>query len=146
MVNDFEVRRLEIEDYGKGFLKTLQNLTVVGEVSRALFDEIFGEISRSFGFYNIFVAEREGEVIGTITLLVERKFIHAGGRAGHIEDLSVRAGFEKRGIGTALVERAVEEAKTRGCYKVVLDCSERNAPFYEKRGFRRDGLEMRMDF
>jgi glucosamine-phosphate N-acetyltransferase len=25
--------------------------------------------------------------------------------------------------------------KTVGCYKVILDCSEKNVPFYEKCGF-----------
>ena len=42
-------------------------------------------------------------MIGATTLLVEQKFIHSGGKAGHIEDVVTRKGFEGLGIGSALI-------------------------------------------
>jgi N-acetylglutamate synthase-like GNAT family acetyltransferase len=84
-------------------------------------------------------------VIGTASLLVEQKFIHQGGMVGHIEDVSVRLGYEKMGVGTALVRHATEQARKLGCYKVILDCSENLIPFYESLGFRCHAVQMRTE-
>jgi len=34
-----------------------------------------------------------------------------------------------------------QEAKDKGCYKVILDCEERNAGFYAKCGYARRGVQ-----
>ena len=95
---------------------------------------------------HIFVAKTsEGNIIGTTTLLVEQKFIHGGGRVGHIEDVSVRKGHEGKGVGSSLVKRVLDEARIFGCYKVILDCSDKNVPFYERLGFYLQENEMRFD-
>ena len=33
-----------------------------------------------------------------------------------------------------------------GCYKVILDCSEGNVPFYERCGFQRKEVQMAVHF
>jgi len=33
-----------------------------------------------------------------------------------------REGFEGNGVGKALMNAAIEEAKNCGCYKIILDC------------------------
>jgi glucosamine-phosphate N-acetyltransferase len=84
--------------------------------------------------------------VGTATLLVEQKFIHHGGKVGHIEDVAVHRDRQLRGIGTRLVKHATEEARKLGCYKVILDCFERLAPFYARLGYRTFNVGMRNDF
>ena len=37
-------------------------------------------------------------IIGSTTLLIEQKFIHDGGKVGHIEDVVTRKGYEGFGI------------------------------------------------
>jgi glucosamine-phosphate N-acetyltransferase len=95
--------------------------------------------------HRIFVAidKETSEVIGATTLLVEQKFIHSGGKAGHIEDVVTRKGFEGLGIGSALINHALHFAETVGCYKVVLDCSDANIRFYQKTGFKVHETAMR---
>ncbi|MFA5052149.1 MAG: GNAT family N-acetyltransferase [Patescibacteria group bacterium] len=97
--------------------------------------------------HRIFVAldKATKEVIGLITLLIEPKFIHDCGKMGHIEDVVVREGFEGRGVGGALVQRATDEAKKEGCYRIRLFCSDRNVSFYEKAGFKRHENGMQID-
>lgn len=92
-----------------------------------------------------FIARHDGRTVGTASLLVEQKFIHQGGKVGHIEDVATRKGYEGQGIGKRLLEHAVHEAWNAGCYKVILDCSEENRPFYEHCGFRAHEIEMRID-
>ena len=97
---------------------------------------------REVATYGYFEDDR---LVGTISLLIEQKFIHKGGRAGHIEDVAVRSDCGGRGIGQALVAHAVGKCRERGCYKVILDCAENLVDFYGKSGFREAGVFMRLD-
>lgn len=141
----YTIREIELYDIKKGFLNVLTNLSEVGDLN--LHDALkILEIIKRNPFHKIFVAVDDGcEVIGTITLLVEPKFIHVGGFVAHIEDVVVRKGYERKGIGRALMRTAIEHAKELGCYKCILACNESVAGFYEKLGFRRHEIEMRMD-
>ena len=55
-----------------------------------------------------------------------------------LEDLFVREDSRADGLGSALVEQALERARQRGCARVELDVNEANAPalaLYERFGF-----------
>lgn len=91
------------------------------------------------------VAVRSDDVIGTASLLCERKFLHKGGLAGHIEDVAVHPDHQKKGVGKSLVLHLLERARERGCYKVVLDCKPALDTFYERCGFKDAGYQMRYD-
>jgi glucosamine-phosphate N-acetyltransferase len=89
--------------------------------------------------HKIFVAEDDSDskVVGTITLLIEPKFINKGMQVGYIEDVSVRKEYEGLGIGSKLVTYATTYAiSIEGCRKVLLYCSEKTKPFYEKLGYQ----------
>ena len=144
---DFEVREISDTDLQRGFFETLSNLTDVGKISEDHENakKVLHEI-RSYPFYKVFVAaKKDGEIIGTNTLLIEQKFIHNGGKVGHIEDVATKNGYEGMGIGRALVGTSLRFAAQMKCYKVILDCSEKNVPFYKKIGFKEYGLSMRYD-
>jgi hypothetical protein len=44
-----------------------------------------------------------------------------------------------------LLRHAVEEARSLGCYKVILNCRDELVSFYERFGFHRHDNGMRMD-
>ena len=141
----FSVRELEEKDLQNGFIETLNFLRTVGNLSDSQLKTIFKKI-KSNPDNKIFVAvDEDGKVMGATTLIIEQKFIHEGGKVGHIEDVVTHKDFRKMGIGKALIERALEVAKAAGCYKVILNCVEENLPFYGKLGFHKHGLEMRLD-
>jgi glucosamine-phosphate N-acetyltransferase len=140
-VDTASIRELVPDDLDSGFLETLNNLLpgtscLDTSSARTLLAEI-----RSNPLHRIFVAaipQRQGTrevVVGTTTLLVEPKFIFNGGRVGHIEDVSIRRGYENMGLGRRLVLHATQVATQMGCVKIVLDCSEETMPFYEKLGY-----------
>jgi glucosamine-phosphate N-acetyltransferase len=133
------VREIVQEDLNRGFLESLDNLIPgTSELKNERTQQLMNEI-QSNPLHRIFVASKpkgnEEQVVGTTTLLVEPKFIFKGGRVGHIEDVSVRKGFERMGIGAKLVRHADKVAKAMGCTKLVLDCSDQNIRFYEKLGY-----------
>lgn len=142
----YVVRELTVEDHEllPSLFETLENLRSVGELSGAQADEVLARIIIQDG--HLFAAiDPQAGVIGAATLLVEQKFIRQGALCGHIEDVAVRKGFEGKGVASALMERALSYAKERGCYKVILDCSEKLVPFYKKFGFKELDRHMRLD-
>jgi glucosamine-phosphate N-acetyltransferase len=130
-------------DLKKGFLETLSSLADA-DMSYEEALKVFQ--SRLRAGQRTYVAKIDDRVVGTATLLVERKFIHHGGLVGHIEDVAVHKDFQRRGIGTSLVRHITEEARKLGCYKVILNCFEHVAPFYMRLGYRRHDLGLRIDW
>ena len=137
----------------KGFLEVLKNLLQV-DIDNEHANKILQKIM-SNPLHKIFIAEEEEHnsknqkkiVVGTITLLIEPKFINGGMTVGYIEDVSVRQGYEGLGIGSQLVTYATNDAVLHeGCRKILLYCSENNMPFYEKLGYKRDADTYVMKF
>ena len=89
-----------------------------------------------------FVAISKNEVIGTVTLIIENKFIHNCGIAAHLEDLVVSSKHRKKGIGTALIEHCIKEAKRYKCYKLILNCTKELKKYYKKCGLHKSAIQM----
>jgi glucosamine-phosphate N-acetyltransferase len=141
-----EIEEIDIES--GGLLEVLENLAPVGGLSKPAAKAILKEI-KSNPLHRIFVAvvqdgRNQGLIIGTTTLLVEPKFIFGGGRVAHIEDVAVRAEYQRKGIGFKLVNYATEQAAIMRCIRTVLDCSDENSPFYEKIGYSYHGNSMKI--
>lgn len=71
----------------------------------------------------IFVGEREGEIIGAVTVA-----FHPGLPAGrgHVSDLLVAASWRRQGIGTQLLQTAEQEVRRRGLRECTLDVDATN--------------------
>ena len=141
---DLIIRELEEKDFKNGFLTTLDVLRETSSMSEGKALEIFKKI-KSNPEHIIIIAEIEGKVIGSTTLLIEPKFIHQGGVVGHIEDVVVDKKFQGKKIGEKIIIQVLEIAKNHGCYKTILDCSDSVKPFYEKLGFKHNSNELRFD-
>ena len=131
------IQEIEYNDIDKGFLEVLNNL-VPPDIDNEFAKEILKEIKLN-PLHKIFVAKDDitNIIVGTTTLIIEPKFINKGMRVGYIEDVSVRKGYAGLGIGRQIIEYATNNAMTiQQCKKVLLYCSEKNKPFYEKMGYK----------
>ncbi len=75
------------------------------------------------------VAFEDDEIIGLITYRIIRN---------EMEILSLDSLAENRGIGTALLDQAVREAREQGCSRIMLITTNDNLHalgFYQRRGF-----------
>lgn len=138
------IRELQEADLTRCLSDTLASLAEVG-LTAAEMREVLHERLRSGTHTYVAVDPAMNEVVGTASLVIERKFIHRGGRVGHVEDVSVRKGYRGQGIASALVGHALSEARRLGCYKVILNCFEQLAPLYASLGFRQHDIGMRID-
>lgn len=77
-------------------------------------------------------------VIGTVTLVIEMKFIHTLGLRGRVTDLVVDTKSRGCGVGTALAKYALELARDLGIYKVSMACVDSLVTFAEGSGFPKD--------
>ena len=143
----FLVRRIKEVDFENGFFETLSNLTTVGDIRINEYrKEIINRILDDQNYIIIVAEEQENHtIIGTATLLIEQKFIHDGGKVGHIEDVATRAGYEGIGVGKKIIQRLIEISKDLKCYKIILDCDDKVIGFYEKLGFKKKAVMMRLD-
>ena len=138
------IRELQKEDLWNGFLTSLDSLREASNIDKSKADEIFDKINSNKD-YIIAVAEVDGKIVGSTTLLIEQKFIHDGGLVGHIEDVVVDKKFQGQKIGEKIMKFLLEKSQNRGCYKTILDCTDDVKPFYEKLGFKVIANEMRYD-
>ncbi|MEU4745777.1 GNAT family N-acetyltransferase [Actinosynnema sp. NPDC023658] len=86
------------------------------------------------------VAERDGEVVGTLQLTVLRGLSRRGASRAQIEAVRVASGARGQGLGEELVRWAIDEAKARGCAVVQLTSDKSRVAahrFYLRLGFTR---------
>lgn len=143
-MTDVKIREIEKNDLEKGFLTSLDSLRKASDLESGKAKEIFDNI-KSNPYHRIFVAITDEKIVGSTTLFIEPKFIHKGGFVGHIEDVVIDKQYQGKGIGEKLIKAALDFAKSNGCYKTILDCSEDVMPFYEKIGFKKHSNAMRFD-
>jgi len=65
----------------------------------------------------------------------------------YLHQLAVLKTYRKRGIGTALIYAVENEAKKKGCTRVILDCmQEKELPaYYESLGYHIDRIEEKIN-
>ena len=67
---------------------------------------------------------------------------------GLLEDVYVSENNRGKGLGTKLVKQVIEEAKDRGCYKLIATSRKSRSKvhqLYNRLGFQEYGLEFRID-
>lgn len=137
------VRTFQTGDCEKGLVEALRALSPV-DIHDVILE---GTLRTRRPYHQTFVAEdtETGLIIGTASLLIERKPTHKGQEVGHIEDVAVVGPWQGMGVGALLVAACKAEAVNHRCRKIVLECSEEKVGFYEREGFRRSGVAMRLD-
>jgi ADP-ribose pyrophosphatase YjhB (NUDIX family)/GNAT superfamily N-acetyltransferase len=99
--------------------------------------------------HTLLVAERDGQVVGTLQLSIIPGLARRGALRGQLEAVRVAEGQRGQGLGEVMVRWAVEESRRRGCALVQLttDKSRTDAHrFYERLGFERthEGMKLRL--
>lgn len=105
-------------------------------------------MSEQPGCYSLKITAGENDVVfGWAILCIIANDRHAEPYA-LLENVYVEMEHRGKGIGKKLINLLIEEAKNRGCYK-LLATSRRTKPevhaLYEKFGFKNWGVEFRMD-
>jgi GNAT superfamily N-acetyltransferase len=98
----------------------------------------------------VYVAEAGGEVVGTFQLTFIRQLSYGGCLVAQVESVHVHSHARSRGVGQAMLEWAIAEARRRGALRIQLTSNLRRSRahrFYERLGFRatHQGMKLYLD-
>lgn len=82
-----------------------------------------------------YVLTLDNLIVSTATIIFENKLRYQK-PCCHIEDVGVHPDFRKKGYGKMIVDHCIMVAKSEGCYKIKLCCSDKNVVFYNKSDFK----------
>jgi GNAT superfamily N-acetyltransferase len=108
---------------------------------------IFKKMSQ-YPDYHIYMAKINNEVIGSFALLIMDNLAHFGTPSAIVEDVVVAENFQNLGIGKLMMEFAMQKAREKGCYKMVLSSNLKRTyahRFYERLGFEKHGFSFKID-
>ena len=103
----------------------------------AEYSRLFDEIQAMPG-HELVVVEEDGEVVGTMVLLIVPNLSHQAMPWAYVENMVVDSARQRKGYGRLLMDHAFDRARAEGCYKVQLASTDtRDAAhlFYESQGF-----------
>ena len=84
----------------------------------------------------------ENKIIGAGTIFKINK-LH-NNPVGQIEDVIVNDNFRGRGYGKLIIDELINIGLNDfKCYKIILNCLDKNIKFYEKCNFEEVGVEMK---
>ena len=104
---------------------------------RRVLAQIMADPARS-----LLVAELDGELVGTVDVLIAPNLTHHAQPWALVENVVVAERARRRGAGRALMLRAIAIARDAGCYKVnLISGNERTGAheFYRSLGFEAIG-------
>ena len=103
----------------------------------------YREVVKNDEMGTVLVAEEEGDVIGVLTLSYPVA-IRCAGVYTCIEEFIVSERARGKGVGGQLIEAAIAEAASRGCYEIqVNNPSELGYPVYLEHGFKDIGKHLK---
>lgn len=95
------------------------------------------------------VADGGNEVIGVLQITFTPYLTHQGGWRATIEGVRTSASSRGKGVGTKLINYAIQRAEERGCHLVQLTTDKQRPDairFYEKLGFQatHEGMKLKL--
>lgn len=142
---DLSIRLATVEDlpevlrlYGESGLARDSSLTLTDA-------EQWFQRLHQYPNYRLWIAalqELDDRRVGTFALLIMDNLVHHSSPSGIVEGVAVDPEFQGRGIGRRMMQVAMAQCRTAGCYKLNLSTNLRRKDahaFYESLGFQKHG-------
>jgi len=103
----------------------------------------------SSGIFIAWLAIANNEIIATsglITIQRQPQLWNISGQEAYIMNMYTKPVWRRKGIGTAILEKLIEEAKKRGVEAIKLHATPIGKTLYEKRGFKMGHPDMYLYF
>jgi len=137
-----DIKTLELNETNYNEIINLYNYFSINDKTILDLKNLKSLIERLPKNHNIFLYLENNIIVGGITLIIEEKIIHSGGKVGHIEDFVVLDIYRNKGIGSLLYNYVKILCEQNKCYKIILDCNELIENYYIKKGFIKKGSYM----
>lgn len=87
---------------------------------------------------HLLVIEEDGKCVSSVQMAIIESLTHNVRPFAVVENVVTHASYRNKGYASALLEKATEIAKERGCYKIFLETGsnkESTLNFYKNNGF-----------
>ena len=125
------IRKLQITDYPK-IIILLAQLTQTPPISRELYQKQFNKLNVNDLHL---VIEKEGEIIGYGSIIIDFKFYRNCKNIGHIEDIVIDNKQRGKGYAKIIMNNLIDYGLKQNCYKFILNCKDEFIEFYKKYNF-----------
>lgn len=138
------IREIEYQDYHNGYLNLMFEFTNYNyEINEEQFKNyLYNAKINNINKILIIYSNTEKKIIGSGTIFKIDK-LH-NNSIGQIEDVIISNKYRGLGLGKFIIEKLIkiglDEFK---CYKIILNCLNKNIDFYKKIGFTIQGAEMK---
>ena len=136
------LRPLAISDFHHGYVDLLRQLTDCGNITAEGFEARFKQMKQCGNTYYVLVLQdlhTDQQIVGSVTLVCEMKFIRELATRGRIEDVVVHDRCRGQNLGKLLLELITRFARdVCDCYKVSLDCRDPLVKFYGQFGYHHE--------
>jgi len=141
---DLHMRPLSKTDISRSHLSVLSVLTSTPDLTEEQYTQAFATLLACPNtYFTLVIVNRATDaIVGVGTVFLEQKFTRGLGKVGHIEDIAVGKSMQGRKLGLRIIQALTGISERVGCYKTILNCSDKNIPFYEKCGFEKRENEM----
>ena len=146
-MDNYIIREIENQDFYNGYLELLYEFNNFEyKINEAEFINYLDQnkLNNNCKIYVIQLKDNNNnnKIIGAGTIFKLEK-LH-NNRVGLIEDVIINNNYGGSGLGKILIDKLKYVGLSEfGCYKVILDCSEKNINFYKKCNFFQSGVQMR---
>jgi glucosamine-phosphate N-acetyltransferase len=102
------------------------------------------QINNMINYCKIIVIEYNNNIIGAGSIFKIQK-LH-NNSIGQIEDIIITNQYRKYGLGKHIIDKLVNIGfNDYNCYKITLNCLEKNIGFYEKCNFKISGIQFKFN-
>lgn len=142
---EIEIRPVNVSDF-KLLIELFREFATFEKLPEKMTNTVEKMMEDREHFHCFVAVDRRNEIVGYVTYFFS--YYTWIGKSLYMDDLYVRPEFRSTGIGTMLINRVIEFAKTENCRKLRWQVSEWNKPaieFYRKLGAEIDGTEQNCD-
>jgi glucosamine-phosphate N-acetyltransferase len=141
MNEEYIVKDIEVNDYYDGYLELMYEFT---NYKKNIDINFFTNYIKNRNNVRIIVLKTgNNKIIGAGTIFNIEK-LH-NNSIGQIEDVIITEKYRNNGLGKIIINKLIEIGKNEfNCYKIILNCLDKNIEFYKKCDFNVVGVEMKL--
>lgn len=139
-MENLSITEITVEDYNNGYMNLMYEFSnYKKDVTNQNFKDY---ISNRDKVRILVIRDIENKIIGAGTIFKLEK-LH-NNPIGQIEDVIITETYRNQGLGKIIIEHLVNIGlQDFKCYKVILNCLDKNIKFYEKCNFSISGVQMK---
>src|SRR5947207_2435006 len=93
--------------------------------------KVLAEIAQQADRFLLVAEYGDGQIVGTVDLLVVKNLTHGARPWAIVENVVVAKSHQRRRIGSALMQEAIQRAKSADCYKLQLMSGKQRGPAHD---------------